>query len=125
VTAVLATQIAADLLTAANHIETYGHLKFHYGRKGLPCCATGAIQVAVYGATITDHLIDRDSFDLSPEKTARAHAAYDELKWHLAIRHVPDWNDAPERTQAEVVAGLRGAAHRVSPGATTDGRPDQ
>jgi hypothetical protein len=37
-------------------------------------------------------------------------AAMTELRDHLSVMFISEWNDAPERTQAEVVAKLREAA---------------
>lgn len=39
--------------------------------------------------------------------------AYDALADVIGHGHIPSWNDAPERTQAEVVAALRAAAEGV------------
>lgn len=119
-----AAQIAADLLTAANHIETFGHRKHHYGRQGEPCCASGAIQIAVYGGTAHDLGVGNSPVLADPDRSLRLQAAQAELMWHLDVKRIPAWNDAPERTPAQVVAAFRAAAERVSPGSTADGRAD-
>lgn len=36
--------------------------------------------------------------------------AFDFLQRHLKVDHIPDWNDRPSRTKAQVVSALRGAA---------------
>jgi hypothetical protein len=64
------------------------------GRKAVCWCALGAIK-----RTAPD--------------TEAAMAARDCLKSITSSVSVADWNDAPERTQAEVVAKLREAAERA------------
>lgn len=108
-TAVAVEQIAADLLSAANHIETFGLRKYFMGSQGKPCCAGGAIQVAVYGDTVGDLDEVRRNRELGRERAAR-----DALMWHLTLRRIAPWNDDALRTTAEVVAALRGAAAQVA-----------
>lgn len=108
-TTVPAHQIAADLLTAANHIETYGHRKHGFGSPQGPCCVAGAISVAVTGKTWQTSLT-RTEFLL------RRSAAIDAVQ-AVIDPYITIWNDDPERTKAEVVAGLRSAAEAVFPNA--------
>jgi hypothetical protein len=107
-----AQQTAADLLSAANHIETYGHRKGWYGSAGMPCCVRGAMQVAIYGATI-----DEDEWQASDEKNERDEAATDALSRHIGFPVVSIWNDSERLTAEQVVHALRGAAKRVFPDA--------
>jgi hypothetical protein len=110
-TTVPAHQTAADLLSAANHIETYGWRQQWYGQAGEPCCARGAIQVAVYGATVDD-----PTWEDAPGLTARENAANAAVRrWTTNRRAVTTWNDAKVRTKEDVVAGLHRAAEAVSP----------
>lgn len=105
-TAVPAHQIAADLLSAANHIETFGLQKEDFGRPDGPCCIAGAISVAVTGK--------RWSTALKGVLFDRRSTAVDAVREVLPA-FVTHWNDAPERTQAEAVAKLREAAEAVFP----------
>lgn len=112
-TTVTAQQTAADLLSAANHIETYGWWQGWYGAAGKPCCARGAIQVAVYGTSV-----DEPTWQGTPEHVAREDAANASVRrWVTRGRNITAWNDAKERTQDDVVSGLCLAAERVFPNA--------
>lgn len=95
-----AQQTAADLLSAANMIE---HLGWHQGSARGP---NG--EVCAYKA-ILDATVDNDRFR-DAYCAARAHIGLVEESLPLS-----DWNDAPERTQQEVVSALRGAAEAVFP----------
>lgn len=101
-------QTAADLLAAARHIQQYGHIKGKYGALGKPCCMVGALQVAVFGQTL-------DEDGAVPTVLSRRYdVARDALFQEIPEgRRMPDWNDAPERTEAEVVAKFNKAAERV------------
>lgn len=83
------------LLRAADHMEKYGWRQRRRGMRGEPCCAIGAIAAAIPDSEPDDAL----------EMSARA-----ALRRHARIDDIPAWNDAPDRTAAEVIAALRGAA---------------
>ena len=68
-----------------------------YARKLL----TGAPSRCMLGALYCE-------FDLSP--TASIHSAYDALVRSVGTGLLADWNDAPQRTQDDVVAALLRAA---------------
>jgi hypothetical protein len=92
---------AATLLAAANYIETHGHCKGRYGATwDDAACAVGAICK-----------VENDM--------ERKNAAATRLGEYLVAKReiapsnqfaIPDWNDKPERTKAEVVMALRQAA---------------
>jgi hypothetical protein len=82
------------LLRAADLLEEFGWRQESYGSKEEGrMCAMGAI----YEAAI-DFKMDV------------AYEAETCLARHVGWSHVASWNDAPERTKAEVVAALRLAA---------------
>jgi hypothetical protein len=100
----MSAKTAAVLDRAADIIERNGHCKgFYYDASvdlspaECPVCPLGALALAM-GAT-------------NP-KTDRAFGSPAEiaLERYLDIVSVADWNDAPDRTPAEVIAALRGAA---------------
>lgn len=95
------TRTTSDvLLAAARYIEEHG---WH---KGSAVSADG--RVCIVGAIKAVCFQDPDDFDWSPG----AVAAVD-----VAAHHVGDyahvWNDAPERTEAEVLSALREAARSL------------
>lgn len=83
------------LLAAADLIEERGLAKGQDATDGegtpAPTCA---------GLAIGETALHRDTF----------FSVMDHLRAYLGVRSITAWNDAPERTQAEVVAALRGAA---------------
>lgn len=103
---VAAEQTAADLLSAAHHIETFGWRKGQFGSVGKPCCVDGAITVAVSNGEVSG-LPETD------EQLARSIAACDALIKVIGQRAVWRWNDAIERTHEQVVTALRTAAEQV------------
>jgi hypothetical protein len=82
-------EASLNLLRAAQRIELRGHCKGSYW-DGDKACALGAI------------------IDTSTDHEAKITAA--ERLHHAVGGDVPIWNDAPERTPAEVVAKLRAVA---------------
>lgn len=106
-TTVTAQQTAADLLSAAGYIETYGLEKGDYGEMGAPACMGGAIKIVLFG----------DTFGVAcpGEKVKREFAARGALLSILPDVTIGYWNDQPERTQAEASAKLREAAEAVFP----------
>ena len=64
-------------------------------RAGSPCCALGAIYTAAGGR---------------PGGVEAEEAFAEYLADHITESGIPDWNDAPERTQQEVVTALRETA---------------
>jgi hypothetical protein len=70
------------------------------GRDGSDDGFLGSASWCALGA-IWDAYDDFGNFDEGAEEM---------LRRAIACRCIPDWNDAPERTQAEVVAKLREAA---------------
>lgn len=111
--------VKQTLLLAADHIEKVGHHKgnffdyFKYAaepdkdQSELPCCALGAVRiVSGYQSALRDKDYMSSVYDLFAE-------ADEALRLHLGVDGVPAWNDAPERTQAEVVTALREAAEKA------------
>lgn len=89
------------LLDAADALETRGHVK------GVLCdggrvCVRGALNVAVHG-NYTFPAVYPPSYNEAEQVIA------DHLGFHN-IYDVVEWNNAPERTQAEVVGALRACA---------------
>lgn len=86
------------LFDAARHLEVHGWLQGIAGESRKPCCLIGAT-VAV---------------DPLGEARTEAQAI---LRDHLGVRSggLAQWNDAPGRTAAEVIAALRAAAQRRRP----------
>lgn len=108
-----AQQTAADLLSAANHIQRYGWKQGGFGLSGKPCCARGAIQVAVYGCTIMEHFALRS---ITSEEWERERSATEAVEEVLeSASSLAWWNDSPSRHKGEVVCKLREAAERVFP----------
>jgi hypothetical protein len=115
-TTVPAHQIAADLLSAAAYIETFGLAKGHYGNAGHACCAAGALQVAVFGRTLDD------GGDVRTDDSDRYKLARQELlnllpRSPIFARSVAEWNDKSATTAVVVAAKFREAAKAVFPNA--------
>lgn len=113
-TTVPAHQIAADLLSAAAYIETFGLAKGYYGNAGHACCAAGALQVAVFGRTLDD------GSALGIEESERYQLARRELmdllpRAVIFVKSVAEWNDRPSTTGEVVIAKFRAAAEAVFP----------
>lgn len=81
---------------AADYIEAHGWCQGRYEDDGR-VCVVGALRMAAFGA------IDRN-FEMPTVNAYRS--ACGELA-HGIETPVSTWNDAPERTQAEVIAKLR------------------
>lgn len=74
------------------------------GAQQKPCCALGAIYAAAAPSLRLGMRIDTDPLaGRATSLLVRQIGLEDEVS-------IPDWNDAPERTQEEVVAALRAAA---------------
>lgn len=107
-TTVTAQQTAADLLSAANHLEQFGWRKGDLGEPGRPCCVDGAINVAIHG--------DFSYYSPDSSKQQQIHAAHRAFDEFLGDDETgPSWNDDEGRTAAEAVAKLREAAEAVFP----------
>lgn len=87
------------LMGAADYLEEHGWLRHYFGYDGGPACALGAIHVAMGGRMPGYPGRDAD------------HETVNALG--LPYRGVTHWNDAPGRTETEVVTRLRAAAYRV------------
>ncbi|MEU1273070.1 hypothetical protein [Streptomyces sp. NPDC005799] len=107
-------------LKAAGVIRANGHYKGAYygvGESGVgiiltaaesPVCTAGALSIAISGQPVPTS----DDFDEVAEDFARrTHLAFDPAWPTIAIG---DWNDAPERTPADVIAALEQAAREVA-----------
>lgn len=84
-----------DLLKAADYIDEHGWCQGDSGDASGRVCLVGALEM-----TINDR--------------RRLKSAADALRHSIGCSRLSRWNDAPERTQAEVVAALRAAAAEVS-----------
>lgn len=94
----------SEILTrAADLIDKRGHAKRTYQSPDGALCVRGAIVKAVSL---------RFSFKRSSLTPAAATVAITALRRHVGFLPAGEisWNDAPERTKAEVVTALRGAA---------------
>lgn len=105
----VSTQVADVLDEAANIIRRNGHHKGSFcdpnakaPHRDRACCAYGAVNLAANQRT--------------PQKLSDiGDLAHDALCAHIGISgmegdSLADWNDAAERTAAEVIAALEGAA---------------
>lgn len=91
----------ADKLDAAAALIGRGWCQHALEHKG-NVCALGALNEALTG---------------HPYRLALGHAAYGALKMAAGIEFdIAGWNNAPERTQAEVIAAFRKAADMVRAG---------
>lgn len=88
--------VSKALLDAADYIEKNGHIKHRMRGPGDSACVLGAL-VKVCNA-------------LPESLPPTALDSAERLMRHLGTIGIVSWNDAPERTQEEVVAALRGAA---------------
>lgn len=95
---------AQILWEAADKIEDLGLMKENLWGPHGEMCSRGAL-MSVVGTWNT--------------QTSDAEAA---LASHLRIPDVVNWNNAPERTKAEVVAGFRSAALSLNPSLANIGR---
>ena len=104
----MSAQVAADLRAAADVLERDGWTQGDYHASDGCHCVVGAIEVATGYWTSS-----RPQHDLSV--TARRETAVDvfEAVLESPADTVFDWNDAPGRTAAEVIAALRAAADRA------------
>lgn len=94
------------LLRAADVIEERGHTKGVLQDREGRVCAFGALNVVVYGSA--DHSYLQSSRDEAAHAVTR----------HLGLGSgylgpLVNWNNAPERTQQEVVDAFRGAARAL------------
>lgn len=84
------------LLDAADLIEIGGHTKYQY-KSGVAYCAIGALAYI--------NKVDYWGLEFNREKVPGAL----ELERHVK-GYIADWNDAPERTPAEVMGAMRECA---------------
>lgn len=102
-------QVAADLRAAADVLERDGWTQGRLGTADGPKCAVGSI-----------YFVATDCRDMGDEsyvkaETDRAEEAGRALSRQIGVPRdlVPEWNDAGNRTAAEVIAALRAAADRA------------
>lgn len=102
------------LLDAAAHIDRVGLFKGDYRDNSgkfdyldAPCCALGAMRIAVCNKTSENWWFILESED--PEQFAEYMKAVTTVILHNHMM-VQDWNDLPEVTKDNVVIGLLGAA---------------
>ena len=79
------------LLDAADYIEEHGWCQYEPANRKGAVCAVGALM-----AVSSSPSIKLDAIEL--------------VKLVIGQWHIPNWNDAPERTKEEVVSALRAAA---------------
>lgn len=98
----------ADVLNrAADLIERDGWCQRRYrGQDGEHCVSDALIRAAGMGEP-------GDTGQQARVMTLYCEAS-DALRAKVRRKNLPRWNDAPGRTQAEVVAALRAAAERAS-----------
>jgi hypothetical protein len=83
------------LVAAAGLLEHHGWAQRQCRTGAGALCPVAAIAAAAEGDKDLEH---------------EAHLALERwVIWHTQFDTVPEWNDAPERTKDEVLAGLRGA----------------
>lgn len=98
----MSAQVAADLRAAAAIIRRGGLCKGEY-ESGEARCAEGALGTAISG------FAGRWSWRLSQAAFAT------EAVVGVARGTLPSWNDAPERTAADVTCAMEAAATRANP----------
>lgn len=106
----------ADILDrAADHIDTVG---WYQGRlyddaytplTACPVCAMGAINTALYGTPQFPAHLRRGSYG--------TYEVAELLRPRIGNAELAEWNDVPERTQAEVTALMRETAAELRGGA--------
>lgn len=112
-TTVTAQQTAADLLSAANHLETFGWVRGAFGSIGQPCCTDGAI-IAAVGIDVNDPLTGTTEQAERAEAAERAFAEFIGEYSAFPARVVWLWNDGSPSREV-VCAKLRAAAEAVFP----------
>lgn len=90
------------LLRAAELIERHGHARGVTRDELGGLCILGAINIASGKV--------HDSFNWIGKYDDPANGAWSRICLETGCRDACDWNNAPERTQAEVVAKLRAVA---------------
>ncbi|UBU16616.1 DUF6197 family protein [Nonomuraea gerenzanensis] len=88
--------MSSILAGAANRIESGGWASRHQ-QPGVPLSDAIALEV-------------RDAPGTNAKRAALLAAAFAALEQHVSAACFPDWLRDPDRTQAEIVAALRGAA---------------
>jgi hypothetical protein len=114
-------QTVKDLRAMASLVKSNGLVKGRFvlvgGDKPLtacPVCSLGAIGVVVWGDPYGP--ADEAEADLTPEEVHEREWRFIAARQALAAavgtaeHSVPEWNDADERTQEEVVSAFRAAA---------------
>lgn len=101
------------LALAAEYVEVHGHHKDGFGPpEDRSACAVGAINAVVTGYRVGAHPLADAAVKVLSEWLPSLPPTSDGRDDHE--EHVAAWNDAAERTPAEVVAGLRAAALGVA-----------
>jgi hypothetical protein len=97
------------LRQAARYISDRGHCK-HAFQQGASVCAIGAMRLAA-GVSLSYSLNTKDA----PESYLQAIAALNRylLKTRTKYITIPEWNDAPKRTAADVICALLTAAEAL------------
>lgn len=116
--------LAETYLKAAQVIRTNGHNKGDYfaypeagvgvcpSRTGSPVCAVGALTLVVTGDPVPETGALGDEVDaLVADFAVRTIGRHDR---NDPIFAVATWNDAPERTPADVIAAFEQAAREVA-----------
>jgi hypothetical protein len=114
-TTTVPTTVPEVLQRAADLIDQRGHAKGDYIDANGCLCARGAIYAAVGIEPTTDVANIRHWPTYNRSRFALAVAAGKALESHIGTDQSPldpvvRWNDAPERTAAEVSAAFRSAA---------------
>jgi hypothetical protein len=121
------TELAEIYLKAAAVIEANGHTKGDFynipetplgielGRREWPVCALGALSIAMFG----DPYPPREDQDGHTEFAANAARLNARIDYGTAIDEEPlqriaHWNDADERTTADVIAAFERTAREVA-----------
>jgi hypothetical protein len=105
---------AAEILTeAADLIERHGHCKGAFVSPDGRFCAGGAMRVAAGVMDRSGRTVDVDLDAKWAALDVAAHAFRSHLGRVVAAVDTITWNDAPGRTQDQVVAALREAAGKA------------
>ncbi|MBW1603449.1 hypothetical protein JJV70_15315 [Streptomyces sp. JJ66] len=104
------SELSAVFTAAADYINAHGLAKGIFAYASGACCTVGALSVAASGSAL-----DAAS-DVCMDMPLVLFAALEAMAGRLPdvnedpVEQIAQWNDAPERTAAEVVAELRAAA---------------
>jgi len=110
----MSAQVAADLRAAADVLERDGWTQSdYYDDKSGFRCVYGALHFVASGGRRSEPQLNDDGGDDGPRVGPAAAQLASLLRLTAPSVDLVDWNDAPRRRAAEVIAALRAAADRA------------